>query len=83
RDERLPILVVEKRSSILSLWEYLKGSYYPYVVVNEKELDYQEKETTYVIVPVPGLSTRTSYPTRNNFEDLSSKCAMERKSHAQ
>lgn len=34
-------------------------------------------ETEDVIVPVPGLSTRTSYPTRNFSEDLSEKLDSE------
>jgi len=34
-------------------------------------------ETEDVIVPVPGLATRTSYPTRNLSEDLSEKLDSE------
>ena len=34
-------------------------------------------ETDDVIVPVPGLATRTSYPTRNLSEDLSEKLDSE------
>jgi hypothetical protein len=34
-------------------------------------------ETEDVIVPVPGLATRTCYPMRNLYKDLSSKLDSE------